>query len=137
MRLSQLIAGILLALVAHAEEWPTAETSSRLVEAARLVEQRGHEMYGVEARTVLVEYDASISKDYGGFADCVPWIIRINPYYAAIDPDFSVEATIPHEYAHLIMCSLYGTMGKDPHNEEWQMIMIGLGGNPYRHPKKR
>jgi SprT protein len=55
--------------------------------------------------------------------------IRLNSVLLVQNETDFIEATVPHEVAHLISHRLHGYRIK-PHGKEWKSVMLALGLNP-------
>jgi SprT protein len=56
--------------------------------------------------------------------------LQFNAPLAADNRDEFLDQTVPHECAHLIARTLYGSIA--PHGKEWKYVMVQLGARPAR-----
>ena len=57
-------------------------------------------------------------------------LIRFNPWIFSLHYQQNLYDTVPHEVAHYVVETLFGTRGIKPHGEEWRNVMISLGREP-------
>lgn len=63
-----------------------------------------------------------------GVAYLERWEIRLNPILLVENSDQFIDEVIAHEYAHLLVFSLFGKV--QPHGKEWRMMMTKIMGLP-------
>ncbi len=56
--------------------------------------------------------------------------IRYNPWIFSLHYESNLHDTVPHEVAHYVVSTLFGSRGIKPHGSEWQNVMIALGREP-------
>ena len=65
------------------------------------------------------------------FSHLGPHWIRINPILLNENVEYVVNQTVPHEIAHLVAYTVFGTRIK-PHGHEWKFVMRVFGKEPKR-----
>jgi predicted SprT family Zn-dependent metalloprotease len=95
----------------------------------QVVYERGIKYYGVNRPQPILIFTTDLGS-YVGWANCENWSIKVSVQGLREYPHYIISSTLPHEYAHLIHCELYGGLGADVHNPVWAGIMRDLGGDP-------
>jgi len=57
-------------------------------------------------------------------------LIRYNPWIFAKYFKESFSNTVPHEVAHYVVHTIWGSKGVKPHGQEWRDTMLALGVSP-------
>lgn len=98
------------------------------------------EKYGVSPLNMpSIVFTPSLNREYLALADCDSWTLFINDRRAVGNWKHLIQYTMPHEYAHFIVCETAGHIRHDldgkhyanPHdNPYWKKIVRDLGGDP-------